>query len=90
MFPVTNLHDSHQLPHGARLILQDVDAVLKRTGDLPPRIEKMPHDFFQEQPPSCKGARAYYFHRIVRLAPPPGPTLQSLVTHFLKKLSVTI
>ncbi|KAJ4397342.1 hypothetical protein N0V93_001567 [Gnomoniopsis smithogilvyi] len=61
---LTIFHDSHPLPVGARLILQDVDSVLKTTGDLTPSIEKIPHDFFQEQPPSSKGARAYFFHRV--------------------------
>ncbi|KAJ4412122.1 hypothetical protein N0V82_008833 [Gnomoniopsis sp. IMI 355080] len=61
---LTNFHDSHPPPAGARLILQDVDSVINTTGPLPPSIEKVAHDFFQEQPPTSKGARAYYFHRV--------------------------
>lgn len=65
---MTNFHDSHPQPTGARLVLQDLDPVLKTTGQLPPRIEKTSHDFFQEQP--IKAARAYYFHRVVCITHP--------------------
>lgn len=56
-------HNAHPERAGARLILQDTEQVLS-SASVPSSIEKMPHDFFQEQP--VKGARAYYFHRVVR------------------------
>lgn len=56
-------HERHPERAGARLILQDTESVLK-TADVPADIEIMPYDFFKEQP--VKGARAYYFHRVVR------------------------
>ncbi|RDW63706.1 hypothetical protein BP6252_11251 [Coleophoma cylindrospora] len=46
-----------------RLILQDRPDVIASTKDFPDRIEKMPYDFFTEQP--IKGARAYYLHFIL-------------------------
>ncbi|RDW59167.1 hypothetical protein BP5796_12091 [Coleophoma crateriformis] len=46
-----------------RLILQDRPDVIASVTNLPNKIEKMPHDFFTEQP--IKGARAYYLHFIL-------------------------
>ncbi|KAI1196277.1 putative O-methyltransferase [Nemania serpens] len=45
-----------------RLILQDLEPVLRSAPDLPSEIEKMPYDFFTAQP--VKGARAYFFHHV--------------------------
>lgn len=63
MRTVLELHSHHPEPAGAKLILQDTEQVLGMAGELPSRVEKMEHDFFKEQP--VKGARAYYFHRVV-------------------------
>lgn len=77
---VIAFHEAHPERAGARIILQDTEQVLG-SASVPSSIEKMPHDFFREQP--VKGARAYYFHRVVRavhwhrfitLHPPPFPS----------------
>lgn len=54
-----------------QMVLQDLSGVLdegeerrKQAGKvLDPRIEKMPHDFFQEQP--IKNAEVYYLHKVL-------------------------
>ncbi|KAJ2990118.1 hypothetical protein NUW58_g3112 [Xylaria curta] len=46
-----------------RLILQDLPPVIDSIQDLPPKIERQKHDFFQEQP--IKGARCYYYRSIL-------------------------
>ncbi|PWY70297.1 o-methyltransferase [Aspergillus sclerotioniger CBS 115572] len=46
-----------------RLILQDQPAVLAEATGLHESIERMPHDFFTEQP--CKGSRAYFLHSVL-------------------------
>lgn len=47
----------------AKLVLEDTPEVIGTLNEFPPQIEKLSHDFFKEQP--IKGARAYYFHRVV-------------------------
>ncbi|PYI01158.1 S-adenosyl-L-methionine-dependent methyltransferase [Aspergillus sclerotiicarbonarius CBS 121057] len=46
-----------------RLILQDQPGVLAEATGLHESIERMPHDFFTEQP--CKGSRAYFLHSVL-------------------------
>ncbi|KAI1473357.1 putative O-methyltransferase [Daldinia eschscholtzii] len=46
-----------------RLILQDLPAVIDQISTLDGRIERMAHDFFEEQP--IRGSRAYYMHSIL-------------------------
>jgi len=49
-----------------KFVVQDRDVVLDRTGDdvvLASRIEKMPYDFFEEQP--IKGARVYCLENVL-------------------------
>lgn len=60
---VLDLHNTTIDQPKGRLILQDTEQILNTTDNLPSRIEQIPHDFFQPQP--IKGARAYYFHRVV-------------------------
>ncbi|PSR97239.1 S-adenosyl-L-methionine-dependent methyltransferase [Coniella lustricola] len=57
-----DLHHATGEQSNARLVLQDTEHILSSTDDLPPRIEKITHDFFTPQP--IQGARAYYFHRV--------------------------
>ncbi|ROW07069.1 hypothetical protein VPNG_06650 [Cytospora leucostoma] len=54
-------HD--RFPHRGRLVLQDMASVLDSLEGIDPVIERMPHDFFTEQP--IKGARAYFLHHIL-------------------------
>ncbi|TDZ41284.1 O-methyltransferase mpaG [Colletotrichum trifolii] len=46
-----------------RLIVQDLPGVINQIDKLDTRIERMGHDFFNEQP--IKGARAYYMHSVL-------------------------
>lgn len=46
-----------------RLVLQDLPAVIDQIQDLEAKIERMPYDFYTEQP--LKGARAYYMHSVL-------------------------
>ncbi|RMY95779.1 hypothetical protein D0864_05279 [Hortaea werneckii] len=46
-----------------RVVLQDLPPVLGQIEALDASIERMPHDFFTEQP--VKGARAYYMHSVL-------------------------
>ncbi|KAL1855243.1 hypothetical protein VTK73DRAFT_8590 [Phialemonium thermophilum] len=46
-----------------RLILQDLPPVIGQIVELDARIERMPYDFYEEQP--VKGARAYYMHSVL-------------------------
>ncbi|KAI1802496.1 putative O-methyltransferase [Daldinia bambusicola] len=46
-----------------RLILQDLPAVIDQISSLDKRIERMAHDFFEEQP--IRGSRVYYMHFIL-------------------------
>ncbi|KAI9711821.1 MAG: hypothetical protein M1820_001966 [Bogoriella megaspora] len=46
-----------------RLVVQDLPDVINMIKGLDERVEKMPHDFFTEQP--AKGARVYYFRSIM-------------------------
>ncbi|OTA84159.1 hypothetical protein M434DRAFT_83423 [Hypoxylon sp. CO27-5] len=46
-----------------RLILQDLPPAIDNLKELPPKVERQQHDFFQPQP--VKGARCYYFHNIL-------------------------
>lgn len=61
------LKDFHDKLPGApgRLVVQDLAEVISAIdeSDLNAKIEKMPHDFFTEQP--IKGARAYYMRAVL-------------------------
>ncbi|KAI8300769.1 O-methyltransferase mpaG [Colletotrichum sp. SAR11_240] len=46
-----------------RLVLQDLPSVINQIDKLDNTIERMGHDFFDEQP--IKGARAYYMHSVL-------------------------
>ncbi|TID01804.1 O-methyltransferase mpaG [Colletotrichum higginsianum] len=46
-----------------RLVVQDLPSVISQIEKLDDRIERMGHDFFNEQP--IKGARAYYMHSVL-------------------------
>ncbi|KAK8038298.1 hypothetical protein PG994_015065 [Apiospora phragmitis] len=46
-----------------RLVLQDLPLVISQIRELRPRIERMGHDFLEEQP--IKGERAYYMHFVL-------------------------
>lgn len=46
-----------------RLILQDLPKVIDQIKELDSRIERLPYDFYTEQP--IKGARAYYMHSVL-------------------------
>ncbi|KAI0098505.1 putative O-methyltransferase [Daldinia grandis] len=46
-----------------RLVLQDLPAVLQQIDTLDERIERMEHDFFDEQP--IEGSRVYFMHSIL-------------------------
>lgn len=61
---VQELHDSLPTVPG-RLVVQDLPDVIGAIGPdaLAAKIEKMPHDFFTEQP--IKGARAYYMRAVL-------------------------
>ncbi|KAJ6035868.1 O-methyltransferase [Penicillium herquei] len=48
---------------GGRLVLQDLSVVIDDLKDLNPAIEKVPYDFFTEQP--LIGARVYFYHHIL-------------------------
>lgn len=48
-----------------KLILEDLPAVIEEAKDLPKDIEKVGHDFFQRQPDSVRGARAYYLRTVL-------------------------
>ncbi|OLN83353.1 Demethylsterigmatocystin 6-O-methyltransferase 3 [Colletotrichum chlorophyti] len=51
-------------PHApGRLIVQDLPSVIDQIEKLDEKIERMGHDFFNEQP--IKGARAYYMHSVL-------------------------
>ncbi|KAK1633478.1 hydroxyindole O-methyltransferase [Colletotrichum phormii] len=46
-----------------RLVVQDLPTVISQIEKLDEKIERMGHDFFNEQP--IKGARAYYMHSVL-------------------------
>ncbi|RYP75441.1 hypothetical protein DL771_002326 [Monosporascus sp. 5C6A] len=46
-----------------RLVLEDLPLVIGEIKNLPPKIEKVAHDMFTEQP--IKGARAYFTHFVL-------------------------
>ncbi|KAF9873097.1 sterigmatocystin 8-o-methyltransferase [Colletotrichum karsti] len=46
-----------------RLVVQDLPSVIDQIDKLDGEIERMGHDFFNEQP--IKGARAYYMHSVL-------------------------
>ncbi|KAJ5100560.1 O-methyltransferase [Penicillium angulare] len=48
---------------GGRLVLQDLSTVINDLKELDPAIEKVPYDFFTEQP--LIGARVYFYHHIL-------------------------
>ncbi|KAK2879395.1 hypothetical protein FQN49_000913 [Arthroderma sp. PD_2] len=52
-----------KFPNTGRLVLQDLPAVTEALTDLDTTIEKVPYDFFTEQP--ITGARVYFYHHIL-------------------------
>ncbi|KLJ08368.1 hypothetical protein EMPG_16199 [Blastomyces silverae] len=54
---------TNKFPDTGRLVLQDLPQVIEALEDLDEAIEKVPYDFFTEQP--LTGARVYFYHHIL-------------------------
>ncbi|EFR05195.1 O-methyltransferase [Nannizzia gypsea CBS 118893] len=52
-----------KFPNTGKLVLEDLSAVTETLNDLDPAIEKVPYDFYTDQP--VIGARAYFYHHIL-------------------------
>ena len=48
-----------------KLVVEDLPAVLAQANDLPEDVLKVEHDFFQPQPESVRGAKAFYLRMIL-------------------------
>ena len=52
-----------KFPNKGRLVLEDLPQVVEVAKDVPQDVQRVPYDFFAEQP--VKGARAYFYHHIL-------------------------